>query len=90
MHLPKKGGAHQTRDGSVSGGRRMAHLHVMTPDSARWHQQIVFRDKLRADPSLIADYAALKRVLATKHTADREAYSAAKSEFIRSVLRRPT
>jgi GrpB-like predicted nucleotidyltransferase (UPF0157 family) len=74
----------------VAGGRRSAHLHVMTPDSPRWYEQIAFRDALRADPSLTADYAALKRILAAKHTADREAYSAAKSDFIRMVLARST
>jgi GrpB-like predicted nucleotidyltransferase (UPF0157 family) len=60
----------------------------MTLDSPRWHQQIAFRDALRADPTLTADYAALKRVLAAKHTDNREAYSAAKSDFIRTVLDR--
>jgi GrpB-like predicted nucleotidyltransferase (UPF0157 family) len=66
----------------VTDGRRNAHLHVMTPDSGRWHEHIAFRDALRADPGLTAEYAALKRVLAAKHSADREAYSAAKGDFI--------
>jgi GrpB-like predicted nucleotidyltransferase (UPF0157 family) len=69
-------------------GRRHAHLHLMTPDSPHWQQQIAFRDALRSDPTLTADYAALKRVLAAKHTDDREAYTAAKSDFIRTVLER--
>jgi GrpB-like predicted nucleotidyltransferase (UPF0157 family) len=72
----------------VAGGRRRAHLHVMVLDSPRWYQQIAFRDALRADPTLTADYAALKRVLAIKHSDNREAYSAAKSDFIRKVLAR--
>jgi GrpB-like predicted nucleotidyltransferase (UPF0157 family) len=70
--------------------RRSAHLHVMTPDSVRWHQQIAFRDTLRADLTLVADYAALKRILAGEHVDDREAYSAAKADFIQSVLARST
>lgn len=74
----------------VTDGRRCAHLHVMTPDTPRWNEQIAFRDALRADPSLTADYAAPKRVLAVKHTADREAYSGAKVDFIRTVLGRST
>jgi GrpB-like predicted nucleotidyltransferase (UPF0157 family) len=72
----------------VAGGRRSAHLHVMVRDSPRWYQQIAFRDALRADPTLTADYAALKRVLAIRHSDNREAYSAAKSDFIRKVLAR--
>jgi GrpB-like predicted nucleotidyltransferase (UPF0157 family) len=72
----------------VSDGRRSAHLHVMTPDSPRWREQMAFRDALRADPTLTADYAALKRVLAANYADDREAYTAAKSDFIRAVLDR--
>lgn len=74
----------------VTDGRRSAHLHVMTPDSPRWHEQIAFRDALRASPNLAADYAALKGGLAAKHTDDREAYSAAKTGFIRTVVDRST
>jgi GrpB-like predicted nucleotidyltransferase (UPF0157 family) len=33
-----------------------------------------------------ADYAALKRVLAIRHPDNREAYSTAKSDFIRKVV----
>jgi GrpB-like predicted nucleotidyltransferase (UPF0157 family) len=72
----------------VTDGRRSAHLHVMTRDNPRWHQQIAFRDALRVDPNLTADYAALKRVLAAEFSDDREAYTAAKSDFIRTVLDR--
>jgi GrpB-like predicted nucleotidyltransferase (UPF0157 family) len=74
----------------VADGRRSAHLHVMTINSPRWNQQIAFRDALCADPSLIVEYAALKRAVAAKHTADRETYTAAKADFIRSVLARST
>jgi GrpB-like predicted nucleotidyltransferase (UPF0157 family) len=72
----------------VTHGRRSAHLHVMTPDSPRWNQQIAFRDALRADPNLAADYATLKRALAAKYTDNREAYTHAKSDFIRTILER--
>jgi len=74
----------------VTDGRRSAHLHVMTINSPRWSQQIAFRDALRADPSPIVEYAAVKSALAGKRTADRETYTAAKADFIRSVLARST
>ena len=70
----------------VADGRRIAHLHVMTAGTPRWHQQIAFRDALRADSTLTADYAALKHALAQRHSDDREAYSAAKGSFIQAVL----
>jgi GrpB-like predicted nucleotidyltransferase (UPF0157 family)/GNAT superfamily N-acetyltransferase len=70
----------------VAGERRTAHLHIMTADTPRWHQQIAFRDALRADSSTTADYAALKHALAKRHSDNREAYSAAKESFIQAVL----
>jgi GrpB-like predicted nucleotidyltransferase (UPF0157 family) len=72
----------------VTDDRRRAHLHVMTANCPRWHQQLAFRDALRAHPDWAADYAALKRVLAVEHADDREAYTAAKTEFIDGVLDR--
>jgi GrpB-like predicted nucleotidyltransferase (UPF0157 family) len=39
---------------------------------------------------LTADYATFKRVLAAKYTDNREAYTAAKSDFNRTVLDRST
>ncbi len=38
------------------------------------------------DPGLVQQYAALKRRLAAEHADDREAYTAAKTDFVRSVL----
>jgi GrpB-like predicted nucleotidyltransferase (UPF0157 family) len=70
----------------VVDGRRSAHLHLMTLESSSWHERIMFRDALRTNPPLRADYAALKRVLAIEHTDDREPYTSAKSDFIRMVL----
>ncbi len=74
----------------VSDGRRVAHLHVMTRDSARWNEQLAFRDALRDDRRLVESYAAMKSALAARHVDDREAYTAAKSSFIRAVLDRGT
>lgn len=70
----------------VANERRVAHLHIMIGDDPRWHQQLAFRDTLRADSSIAADYAALKHALAERYSDDREAYSAAKRPFIHAVL----
>lgn len=70
----------------LSGERRVAHLHVMARDAARWGEQLDFRDRLRTDAILVERYAALKRHLAAQHGADRESYTVAKSGFIRAVL----
>ena len=71
----------------VRGERRVAYLHVMVAGTARWDEQLVFRDALRADPGLVDSYAALKRDLAARHATDRERYTSAKADFVRAVLK---
>lgn len=70
-------------------GRRTHHLHVVVHDGELWHQRLAFRDALRADPTQATRYAALKRELASRHQADREAYTQAKGDFILSLLAKP-
>ncbi|RKS77459.1 GrpB-like predicted nucleotidyltransferase (UPF0157 family) [Motilibacter peucedani] len=70
----------------VRDDRRAAHLHVMTAGTPRWHEQVEFRDRLRADPDLRDAYATLKRHLAARHASDREAYTEGKAGFVRAVL----
>jgi GrpB-like predicted nucleotidyltransferase (UPF0157 family) len=70
-----------------TGRHRRAHLHVLPAGHARWTAQLNFRDALRADPALAAEYAALKRELARTEN-DREAYTQGKSEFVARVLAR--
>lgn len=63
---------------------RTHHLHVTEPTGELW-SQLAFRDHLRRHPQDAATYAALKRDLAYRHRADREAYTAAKGDFIRAL-----
>ncbi len=72
----------------VRDDRRTAHLHLMTAGSARWQDQLAFRDRLRADGALRREYAALKRRLAERHPDDREAYTGGKAAFVARVLGR--
>lgn len=65
---------------------RIAHLHLVERDSDRWWRTLAFRDALRAQPQRADAYAELKRALAREHRDDREAYTAAKAEFIERVL----
>jgi GrpB-like predicted nucleotidyltransferase (UPF0157 family) len=65
---------------------RTHHLHLVPFGSPRYHDELAFRDRLRGDPQLAAHYAALKRDLARRHPDDREAYTAAKGEFIATAL----
>lgn len=70
----------------LTGERRTAHLHLLAADSPRWRDQLDFRDALRADPALRDRYATLKQELAREHRDDRESYTAAKADFVHSVL----
>jgi GrpB-like predicted nucleotidyltransferase (UPF0157 family) len=67
--------------------RRTHHLHLVPADSQRYADELAFRDRLRADPGAASAYTALKRELAEKFARDREAYTEAKSDFVRRVLR---
>ncbi|HWO83969.1 MAG TPA: GrpB family protein [Solirubrobacterales bacterium] len=66
--------------------RRTHHLHLVPFGSPRYRDELSFRDRLRADPRLAADYVALKRRLAEWHRDDREAYTQGKTRFIQQAL----
>lgn len=60
----------------------------MTTTGARRHQQLAFREALRADLSLVHAYAELKARLAEEHPDDREAHTRGKQDFVHDVLSR--
>lgn len=66
--------------------RREFHLHAAPSDSPRFRDELAFRDRLRADPALARDYAALKHSLAACFRDDREAYTEAKGDFVAAAL----
>ena len=60
---------------------RTHHLHLVD-EREDMDQCLRFRDSLRADPKLAAEYVALKRALAARYREDRMGYTKAKSRFI--------
>lgn len=72
-----------------SPGFRTHHLHLVPLGSTLWDERLAFRDALRNNPSLAMEYAGLKLRLATQFRWDREAYTDAKTPFIRRVLSGP-
>jgi GrpB-like predicted nucleotidyltransferase (UPF0157 family) len=60
-------------------------LHLTEPGSDLWLERLAFRDALRADPDLSAEYEALKLGLAQKHVA-LAAYTGDKRPFVARVL----
>ncbi|HVM16574.1 MAG TPA: GrpB family protein [Gaiellaceae bacterium] len=63
-----------------------AALHLTEPASPLWRERLAFRDALRADPALAAEYEALKLRLAREHPHDRRAYTDGKRAFVAGVL----
>jgi GrpB-like predicted nucleotidyltransferase (UPF0157 family) len=67
---------------------RTHHLHLVPTDSARFRDELLFRDYLRGHPNVAAEYGELKRGLAEILEHGRAAYTTAKADFIRATLRR--
>ena len=65
---------------------RTHHVHLVPYNSQRWCSALQFRDALRANHELAAEYVALKCQLAASHGHDREAYTQQKGPFIKKVL----
>jgi GrpB-like predicted nucleotidyltransferase (UPF0157 family) len=65
---------------------RTHHLHVVAVDDPQWREWLLFRDKLRADETLRARYAQLKRALQERFGEDRRGYTEAKNDFIRGLV----
>jgi len=66
-------------------GARTHHLYLVELGGEYWVRHIAFRDALRANPALAAEYAALKRRLAAEYGSDRIGYTDAKTDFIVAV-----
>jgi GrpB-like predicted nucleotidyltransferase (UPF0157 family) len=64
------------------------HLHMYPRGHPEIARLLLFRDYLRANSDAARDYAELKRALAEKFRDNREGYTEAKSDFIRSVEKR--
>jgi|SRR5579871_4867493 len=65
---------------------RTHHLYLMQHDHPELRRVLRFRDALRSDAGLCQRYASLKQALAQQYPTDRDAYTDAKSEFIRAAL----
>ncbi len=67
-------------------GRRTHHLHF--GEIGFKDKELRFRDILRTHAHIAGEYAELKHRLVAEHKADRVAYTHAKGDFIRQVMRR--
>jgi GrpB-like predicted nucleotidyltransferase (UPF0157 family) len=68
---------------------RTHHLQVVEGGHPQAAALLAFRDALRADNGLRDEYARLKERLAEEHSANRNAYTNAKADFVSRVLLQP-
>lgn len=89
VHSPHRPGiAHHFAKSSPRVSEARYGLHLTEPGSDLWRERLAFRDALRGDAALAAEYAALKLRLAQEHTTDLAAYTAGKRELVGRVLAR--
>jgi GrpB-like predicted nucleotidyltransferase (UPF0157 family) len=62
------------------------HVHAVEIASDFWREQLAFRDLLRSDSTVRAEYQALKLQLAVQFADDKAAYTAAKGPFVQAAL----
>jgi GrpB-like predicted nucleotidyltransferase (UPF0157 family) len=67
---------------------RTHQIHAFVDGAPEVARHLAFRDFLRGHPDAVAEYVALKRLLATAHPTDVEAYTEGKSAFIRAIEER--
>jgi GrpB-like predicted nucleotidyltransferase (UPF0157 family) len=65
---------------------RTHHLHLVPFNSRLWNERLAFRDYLRRQPTMAAEYSEMKIGLAKQFEFDREAYTDAKGPFIQRVV----
>jgi GrpB-like predicted nucleotidyltransferase (UPF0157 family) len=87
VHAPHRPGiAHHFWKPSLRLSEIAYGLHLTEPGGDLWRERLAFRDALRADPALVAEYEALKLRLAQEHHDDAAAYTAGKRVFVARVL----
>lgn len=63
-----------------------SHVHLLPPGWPEIETQRMFRDRLAADPGLVAEYVALKRAVLTAGVEDSADYNEGKNAFIKAVV----
>ena len=63
------------------------HLHIVASGSDHWRRWTLFRDYLRGNERARQSYTGFKRMLATEHPNNRNAYTGAKRPFIDRMMK---
>ncbi|MDD2467688.1 MAG: GrpB family protein [Desulfobulbus sp.] len=66
---------------------RTIHMHIVEHHGTQWRNYLLFRDLMRDNAGLCLLYAELKQKIGNTFKNDRNAYTAAKYDFIQYVLK---
>jgi len=69
----------------VAAGKRIANVHIYQTDNPEVARHLAFRDYLRANPNLAAQYGAVKVQCAARYAHDVDAYNECKGQWIKPV-----
>jgi GrpB-like predicted nucleotidyltransferase (UPF0157 family) len=83
-HRPRE--AHHFAKPSLRLSETTHGLHLAEPGSDLWRERLAFRDALRRDATLVAEYETLKQRLAQEFGDDVAAYTSGKRAFVGRVL----
>jgi len=61
-------------------------VHVIADGDPEAEELLCFRDRLRADPALVAEYVTSKQAALASGPTDNVAYNRAKEPFIRGLI----
>lgn len=64
------------------------HIHVLQLNSVHWIRHIAFRDYLRTNPDIKAEYQQLKEELSKQEWKDGNDYNEGKNSFLKSEERK--
>ena len=65
---------------------RTHHLHMIPTSHPEFRSRLAFRDYLKSRPEDLVKYEQLKKKLAEEFKNDREAYTDAKTKFVKEIL----
>ena len=86
-YTPHRPRAHHFSKRDAGPDRAVTHgIHLTEVGTDLWRERLAFRDALRADSALAADYQATKLRLACRHRSDVGRYTVLKRPFVARVL----
>ena len=69
--------------------RYQVHIHLIQKGCEEHRKQLLFRDLMRSDPKLKAEYEAKKRQILSMNITDQDTYGKHKGVFVKQIINKP-